>query len=319
MEPTEDSNYFKENSTWMILWFLTFVVFLGAPFVSKRRRILCMRGIRERRWIPDEEIEEELRREEMRQRIEAARSQEDSIRQQYLSFLMERYTVELKASDILDEADESDTEVEENPKCAGVEEESMKDDIENQCEATVISSDIGSSQDTIDTNERNQTSDIEAPTPVREDRADSEDSDNLLACDFTKGQKVSVPLAGQSKDSKPIRRLVSNGCAICLCQFEAGEKLTYSSNPDCCHVFHEDCSINWFVAVGRKTQRKRRKNNPNMTENEFLNQICDFPINCPCCRQQFSTDSTLSCEKASDSSDDSVEESNEDNVVNENA
>lgn len=94
MEPTENSNYFQDNNmTWMILWFLTLVFFIGVPFASKRRRILCMRGIRERRWISDEEIEEELRREEMQQRIQAARSQEDSIRLQYLSFLMERYTV----------------------------------------------------------------------------------------------------------------------------------------------------------------------------------------------------------------------------------
>ena len=92
--PAESYNYFKDNMTWMILWFITLVLFLAFPFVtSKRRRMLCVRGIRERRWIPDEEIEEELRREEMQQRIEAVRTQEDSIRQQYLSFLMQRYTI----------------------------------------------------------------------------------------------------------------------------------------------------------------------------------------------------------------------------------
>ena len=93
VELTENNLYFKDNMTWMVLWFTTLILFIVAPFFSKRRRILCMRGIRERRWISEEEVEEEMRREEMQQRVEAARSQEDSIRHQYLSFLMERYTV----------------------------------------------------------------------------------------------------------------------------------------------------------------------------------------------------------------------------------
>lgn len=318
MASGQSDNYFKDNMTWMVLWVITLVVFLVFPFAtSKRRRMLCARGIRERRWIPDEEIEEELRREEMQQRMEAVRTQEDSIRRQYLSFLMQRYTVELKDADILDNENEGDVSVEEISKSIGVgKEESMEQDVENQCEATVISSEIGSSRDTIDSDESHKASDIEALAPVRENRADSEDSEDLLAVEFEKGLKVSVPLAGHSNDSKPSRRLVSNGCAICLCQFEGGEKLTYSSNPDCCHVFHDDCIINWYIAVGRKTQRKRRKNNPNMTEEEYLNAISDFPINCPCCRQKFSTDSTLSCEKVPESGDDDVEESSE-NLANE--
>lgn len=94
MASGQSDNYFKDNMTWMVLWVITLVVFLVFPFAtSKRRRMLCARGIRERRWIPDEEIEEELRREEMQQRMEAVRTQEDSIRRQYLSFLMQRYTV----------------------------------------------------------------------------------------------------------------------------------------------------------------------------------------------------------------------------------
>jgi len=276
-----------------------------------------MRGIRERRWIPDEEWEEEWenensngrqrqqQREEIQRRFQTTRTQEDSIRQQYLAFLMERYTVVLKESDIHDSEDLDDIETsEEFTESTDVGKEQMKNDVENQCDTTVISSDVGSSQDTIDTDQSNKAGDIEAPVPVRENRADSEDSEDLLACEFEKGQTVSVPLAGHSNQAVPNHRTVSNGCAICLCPFEAGEKLTYSSNPDCCHVFHNECIINWYLAVGRKTQRRRKKNNPNMTDEEALDLICDFPINCPCCRQAFSTDSTLSCEKKADMSDD---------------
>jgi len=303
----------------MVMWFITMIVFVAFPFVtSKRRRVLCMRGIRERRWIPDEEWEQEWenenptsrqrqqQREENQRRFQTTRTQEDSIRQQYLAFLMERYTVELKESDIHDADDMATSE--EFTESTDDGKEQTKNDVENQCDATVISSEVGSSKDTIDTDQSNKAGDTEAPPAlVRENRADSEDSEDLLACEFEKGQTISVPLAGHSNEAEKNRRSVSNGCAICLCQFEAGEQLTYSSNPDCCHVFHNECIINWYLAVGRKTQRRRKKNNPNMTDEEALDLICDFPINCPCCRQPFSTDSALSCEKANPSDDERSE------------
>ncbi len=97
-------SYFSDNVGWMVLWLCTLIVFILFPFLSKKRRQLCMQGIRERRWINDEEWDEfesnstererrQQQREEAQRRFQTTRTQEDEIRQQYLSYLLERYTV----------------------------------------------------------------------------------------------------------------------------------------------------------------------------------------------------------------------------------
>lgn len=299
------------------MWFLTMIVFVVLPFcTSKRRRVLCMRGIRERRWIGDDEYNEygssvrqerrQHQREETQRHFQTTRTQEDEIRHQYLSFAMENYTIMLKKSDIREgEEDDENNCGPSTTMSIDNEKQILEHDVENQCDTTIISSDI-CSQDTIDT-EDDKGTDIKTPSSVREKRADSEDSEDLLSFEFDKNHTVCVPLSGQAvrKEEEQTestrnvcdsRRLVSNGCAICLCPFEAEEKITWSSNPDCCHVFHTDCIINWYLAVGRKTQKRRKRNNPNMTDEEALNLICEFPILCPCCRQQFCTVTSLSCD-----------------------
>ena len=85
------------------------LLFICLPFYSSRRRKICMRGIRERRWISDDENlfdddgnnhSDELDQQERRQQIQdnhrrfqTNRTQEDEIRQQYLVHLMENYSM----------------------------------------------------------------------------------------------------------------------------------------------------------------------------------------------------------------------------------
>ena len=60
-------------------------------------------------------------------------------------------------------------------------------------------------------------------------------------------------------------RLVQNECSICLCEYNVGDDVVWSSNPQCDHVFHETCIEQWLM--------KQR----------------DGPL-CPCCRRDFVID-----------------------------
>lgn len=125
--------------------------------------------------------------------------------------------------------------------------------------------------------------------------ADNDTSDNevdTMQVDFALSKQCSetivrVPHAGEVMGSAETRRDIPNGCAICLSEFEAGHRVTWASNGDCPHCFHEQCILNWMLAVGKKKQLER---NPNDTMDQSVDPIqlaITFPKLCPCCRRPF--------------------------------
>lgn len=72
-----------------------------------------------------------------------------------------------------------------------------------------------------------------------------------------------VPEPGVPNNSETYypRRKVADKCAICLEFYVAGDKVAYSSNTACPHVFHEKCCTSWIIASASQQ--------------------------CPCCRQTF--------------------------------
>eukprot|EP00538_Stauroneis_constricta_P011336 CAMPEP_0119547676 /NCGR_PEP_ID=MMETSP1352-20130426/1739_1 /TAXON_ID=265584 /ORGANISM="Stauroneis constricta, Strain CCMP1120" /LENGTH=636 /DNA_ID=CAMNT_0007592663 /DNA_START=355 /DNA_END=2265 /DNA_ORIENTATION=+ len=78
---------------------------------------------------------------------------------------------------------------------------------------------------------------------------------------------VELPMPGLSigKARSLSKRLVPTTCSICLCDYEVGSDIVWSSNSACDHVFHTECIEQWLT--------KQREG----------------PL-CPCCRRDFIID-----------------------------
>ncbi|KAG7364612.1 ring finger domain containing protein [Nitzschia inconspicua] len=280
------------------------IIFLCLPFcITKSRRDLCWRRIKERQWIPDarddsytaalrrqqEQRQQQLREEQLH--FSTSRTQEDDIREIFLLQCMENYTMSLSRKDI--------HEMEETHSRAGSIKSLGSRQSFRYSKKNSLNRDMSESGTVALDLEAQIVGDENKVKEKRPDSlADDEEEQAVLAFAFDEGcRKVYVPLPGQTAVgseetvlSPSARRMVNSGCAICLCTFDTGEKITWSATPECPHIFHSDCILQWYLAVGRKMQRKHIRQHPDMSNEEMLAKICDFPINCPCCRQRFCQD-----------------------------
>ena len=77
---------------------------------------------------------------------------------------------------------------------------------------------------------------------------------------------IRIPVAGLHLTMEQRETRVLPGlCTICLCPYEVGSDVVWSSNSACEHVFHEECIERWLM--------KQREG----------------PL-CPCCRRDFVVD-----------------------------
>jgi hypothetical protein len=77
-------------------------------------------------------------------------------------------------------------------------------------------------------------------------------------------------------------RAVPIFCAVCLMKYEISDRVCWSSNCECSHMFHEDCMLRWQMVLGRKHSRRKR-----FSANPSEKKLLDFALTCPCCRQDF--------------------------------
>mmetsp|Transcript_26429 Transcript_26429/g.40930 ORF Transcript_26429/g.40930 Transcript_26429/m.40930 type:complete len:288 (-) Transcript_26429:234-1097(-) len=109
----------------------------------------------------------------------------------------------------------------------------------------------------------------------------AEGEDEELGLSISKDVKALFPQEHDRIHASMNRvRNVTNHCTICLDKYYIGQKVVWSPNGKCNHVFHEDCILHWLSrsTVGATGQNGRR------------------PL-CPVCRQDFTLPYTCNSSK----------------------
>lgn len=88
------------------------------------------------------------------------------------------------------------------------------------------------------------------------------------------------------------QRFVRDQCVICISSFQIKDRVTWSSNLDCEHVFHETCILQWLKASGqqRLTRSRLRRDyqlTPIRLRPEVFAEVTTGPWLCPICRLDF--------------------------------
>ncbi|GAX16828.1 hypothetical protein FisN_5Hh200 [Fistulifera solaris] len=118
-----------------------------------------------------------------------------------------------------------------------------------------LTTDVQNEKDTVDANDQ-------IKRDVENGDNDGVDSRELTCEDGS--TMIRVPLPGLYVEKKGTR-LAPGVCAICLCDYEVGTDVVWSSNASCEHIFHAECIEAWLM--------KQREG----------------PL-CPCCRRDFVID-----------------------------
>eukprot|EP00984_Skeletonema_dohrnii_P022950 scaffold12062_cov98-Skeletonema_dohrnii-CCMP3373.AAC.3 len=96
-----------------------------------------------------------------------------------------------------------------------------------------------------------------------------------------KQEPIAITSDPNQQRQKVDKRNVPIFCAICLSEYEICDRVCWSSNTECSHVFHEDCILQWLISSGKK-----RSMNESFTRHPTDEKLLEHEF-CPCCRQDF--------------------------------
>ena len=111
---------------------------------------------------------------------------------------------------------------------------------------------------------------------------------SLLLKILFRALEVGQDIRNEEKDRPKEGTLVSElravpiFCAVCLMKHEITNRVCWSSNSECSHMFHEDCILQWQVALGRKHSRRKH-----FSVSPSEKKLLDFDLTCACYRQDF--------------------------------
>ena len=71
------------------------------------------------------------------------------------------------------------------------------------------------------------------------------------------------------------KRTAPKFCAICLASYEPHDKISWSSNEACTHVFHNECILIWLSTLGKKWSRSQQ-----FSANPELKELLGYSLEC---------------------------------------
>jgi len=116
---------------------------------------------------------------------------------------------------------------------------------------------------------------------------DGEASEALTEDGEITSKMVLLPCAGSVWEKSSPTRLVPASCAVCLSELEVGQTISWSSNPNCLHVFHQECVVRWFLSVAKKNLMRISSNEGVVLDLTTDPLRYEFSKQCPCCRREF--------------------------------
>lgn len=270
---------------WVVAWVIALLVFLLVPvFLNEDSRNELIRKLTCQRVESTETESPPANPASSDNSTEAyhyvlSKAQEDEIRESYLIETLSHFTKKLPESSIIKQ------------------DEGTKDGSNNGEDLEYLMDGENPANDDHSVDE-----DLEAPTKTKGksvgyDTADDSSLEGGSVDGFLDEplNQVIIPAAGVRRDScddlpAELLRRVPNGCTICLGRFKPGDRVTWSNNKNCSHVFHNECILDWLIASGRKALRRQRRTEDH-TELRYVNnpllKITNFAMLCPCCRQDF--------------------------------
>lgn len=285
---------------WMIFWFGSLALFLSAPilFDSRRRKAWFLRLCR-CQWTSTASSDNTTlpRGSGVSSHRLFNKAQEDGIRESYLMAKLKAYTMTLIPEMILPPGDKGKVE---NASVANTQEPK----VETQAPfVSTVPELVQEATDDADKANKNDSSNV-AQISKRDDNDHLMTKNNFVESEYDlttdgveafgdvdEGKICGLPCPGDCRPpsvtviqtladatkttmSTPAKndihlnntRVVTNGCAICLSAFTATERICWSSNVSCKHVFHEACILDWLQASGRKYLKHMRRQEQLSTE-----------------------------------------------------